>query len=252
MGEGESAEDAAPRHYLLARAHLALGNPNRALEEVHKALEKEEESGHKAYGTPLLQGQILLQLGRYPEAVAAFREVLARAGEGERAYALHELGVAALDHGAYLEAEEHLRALLQEEGYPYRAEALADLAEALYRQGRYAEAEDLAREAIREGALAAGELILGHIAYDLMNLEEALAHYRRAAEAAEEGSREWVGAQEMVVDTLAQLGYRFPEEIVARAEAVLPHVHPSDEWRGALLAYKERAEALLKGGRRPN
>ncbi|GGM97651.1 hypothetical protein GCM10007092_09190 [Thermus composti] len=252
VGEGESAEDAATRHYLLARAHLALGNPNRALEEVHKALEKEEESGHKAYGTPLLQGQILLQLGRYPEAVAAFREALARAGEGERAYALHELGVAALDHGAYLEAEEHLRALLQEEGYPYRAEALADLAEALYRQGRYAEAEDLAREAIREGALAAGELILGHIAYDLMNLEEALAHYRRAAEAAEEGSREWVGAQEMVVDTLAQLGYRFPEEIVARAEAVLPHVHPSDEWRGALLAYKERAEALLKGGRRPN
>ena len=246
------AEDAATRHYLLARAHLLLDNPNRALEAVREALKWEEESGHKAYGTPLLEGQILLRLGRYPEAMAAFQEALNRAEGAERAYVLHEMGVAALDQGAYLEAEEHLKALLREEGYAYRAQALADLAEALYRQGRYGEAEEVAREAMALGAEAAGELILGHIAYDLMHLEEALGHYRKAADLAEEGSREWVGAQEMVVDTLAQLGYRSPEEILARAEAVLPHVHPADEWHEALSAYRERAAALLREGRRPN
>ncbi|MGC8966744.1 MAG: tetratricopeptide repeat protein [Thermus sp.] len=251
VGE-EGPEDEATRHYLLARAHLLLGNPNRALEEARRALELEEEGGHKAYGTPMVAGQALLQLGRYEEAMAAYREALARAEEGERPYVLHEMGVAALDHGAYLEAEGYLRELLREEGYPYRAQALADLAEALYRQGRYAEAEEAAKEAMRQGAEASGELILGHIAYDLMHLEEALLHYRRAAERAEEGSREWVGAQEMVVDTLAQLGYRSPEEILARTEAVLPHVHPADEWHQALLAYRERAEALLREGRRPN
>jgi len=251
VGE-EGPEDEATRRYLLARAHLLLGNPNRALEEARKALEKEEESGHRAYGTPMVVGQALLQLGRYEEAMAAYREALARAEAAERPYVLHEMGVAALDHGAYLEAEGYLRELLREEGYPYRAQALADLAEALYRQGRYAEAEGAAREAMGLGAEASGELILGHIAYDLMHLEEALAHYRRAAERAEEGSREWVGAQEMVVDTLAQLGYRSPEEILARAEAVLPHVHPADEWHQALLAYRERAQALLREGRRPN
>ncbi|GAA5334278.1 tetratricopeptide repeat protein [Thermus hydrothermalis] len=252
VGEMEGAEDAATRHYLLARAHLLLENPNRALEEVQEALRKEEESGHKAYGTPLLMGQILQRLGRHEEAMAAFREALGRAQGEERPYVLHEMGVAALDQGAYLEAEEHLRALLEEEGYPYRAQALADLAEALYRQGRYQEAESVAKEAMAQGAEAAGELILGHVAYDLMHLEEALAHYRKAAELSEEGSREWVGAQEMVVDTLAQLGYRSPEEILARAEAVLPHVHPADEWYQALLAYRERAEAILRQGRRPN
>ncbi|GAB5601924.1 tetratricopeptide repeat protein [Thermus sp. FJN-A] len=251
VGE-EDPEDEATRRYLLARAHLLLDNPNRALEEVQEALRLEEESGHKAYGTPLLKGQILLRLGRYPEGMAAFREALSRAEGAERGYVLHEMAVAALDQGAYLEAEEHLQALLKEEGYPYRAQALADLAEALYRQGRYQEAEGVAREAMAQGAEAAGELILGHVAYDLMHLEEALAHYRKAAELAEEGSREWVGAQEMVVDTLAQLGYRSPEEILARAEAVLPHVHPADEWHQTLLAYRERAEALLRGGRRPN
>jgi tetratricopeptide (TPR) repeat protein len=251
VGE-EGAEDAATRHYLLARAHLLLDNPNRALEAVREALKWEEESGHKAYGTPLLEGQILLRLGRYPEAMAAFQEALNRAEGAERAYVLHEMGVAALDQGAYLEAEEYLKALLREEGYAYRAQALADLAEALYRQGRYGEAEEVAREAMGLGAEAAGELILGHIAYDLMHLEEALGHYRKAADLAEEGSREWVGAQEMVVDTLAQLGYRSPEEILARAEAVLPHVHPADEWHEALSAYRERAAALLREGRRPN
>jgi tetratricopeptide (TPR) repeat protein len=251
VGE-ESAEDAATRHYLLARAHLLLGNPNRALEEARRALEKEEESGHQAYGTPMVAGQALLQLGRYPEAMEAYREALRRAEAAERPYVLHEMAVAALDQAAYLEAEGYLRELLHGEGYPYRAQALADLAEALYRQGRYGEAEAMAREAMRLGAEASGELILGHIAYDLMHLEEALAHYRQAAEQAEEGSREWVGAQEMVVDTLAQLGYRSPEEILARTEAVLPYVHPADEWHQALLAYKERAEALLREGRRPN
>jgi len=251
VGE-ESAEDAATRHYLLARAHLLLGNPNRALEEARRALEKEEESGHQAYGTPMVAGQALLQLGRYPEAMEAYREALLRAEAAERPYVLHEMAVAALDQAAYLEAEGYLRELLHGEGYPYRAQVWADLAEALYRQGRYQEAEEAAKEAMALGAEASGELILGHIAYDLMHLEEALAHYRRAAERAEEGSREWVGAHEMVVDTLAQLGYRSPEEILARAEAVLPHVHPADEWHQALLAYKERAEALLREGRRPN
>lgn len=251
VGE-EDLEDEATRRYLLARAHLLLENPNRALEEVREALRLEEEGGRKAYGTPLLQGQILLRLGRYPEAMAAFEEALARAEGAERGYVLHEMGVAALDQGAYLEAEEYLQALLKEEGYPYRAQALADLAEALYRQGRYGEAAEVAQRAIGEGAEAAGELILGHVAYDLMHLEEALQHYRKAAELAEEGSREWVGAQEMVVDTLVQLGYRSPEEILARTEAVLPHVHPADEWHPALLAYRERAETLLREGRRPN
>lgn len=251
VGE-EGPEDGATRHYLLARAHLLLGNPSLALEAIGKALELEEESGHRAYGTALVQGQALLQLGRYPEAMESFQEALRRAEPGERPYVLHEMGVAALDQGAYLEAEEHLRVLLKEEGYPYRASARADLAEALYRQGRYQEAEEEAKRAMEEGALAQGALVLGHIAYDLMHLEEALEHYRQAAEAAEEGSRDWAAAQEMVVDTLAQLGYRHPEEMVARAEAVLPYLHPTDEWHVALSTYLERARALLQGGRRLN
>jgi tetratricopeptide (TPR) repeat protein len=118
VGEGEGAEDAATRHYLLARAHLLLGNPNRALEEARRALEEEEESGHKAYGTPLVAAQALSQLGRYQEAMEAYEEALRRAEAGERPYVLHEIGVAALDQGAYLEAEGYLREALREEAYP--------------------------------------------------------------------------------------------------------------------------------------
>ncbi len=252
IGE-EDPEDGATRAYLKARAQLLLGNPSLALEEAERALALEEAGGRPAYGTPMVKAQALLQLGRYGEAMAAYREALARAGPEERPYVLHEMAVAALDHGAYLEAEEHLRALLREEGYPYLAEAHADLAEALYRQGRYQEAEAWARKAQDLGAKAQGALILGHIAYDLLHLEEALEHYREAAELSERGSREWVGAQEMVVDTLAQLGYRAPEEMVARGEEVLPYLAPTDEWHAALMAYLERARDLVQKGRgRPN
>ncbi len=249
---GTGTEEEATWRYLLARAHLLLGNPNRALEEVREALRLEALLQAPAYGTPLLEGQILLQLGRYQEAMGSYEEALRRAGPGERGYVLHEMGVAALDHGQYLEAEARLRALLREEGYPYQAQARADLAEALYRQGLIPEAEALAQEAVALGAVAPGELVLGHIAYDRMGLEEALEHYRRAAEAAEEGGRDWSLAMEMAVEVLAQLGYRHPEEMVARIRAVLPYVPPSDEWHPALLAYLAEAEARLRGEKRPN
>lgn len=244
--ELEGPEDGATRHYLLARAHLFLGNPQQALAFVEEALRLEGEGGEAAYGTPLLKAQILLALSRKAEAKEAFREALAQAEGGERAQVLHEMGVAALDQGEYLEAEQALSELIRLElDYPHLAQAYGDLAEALYRQGRYQEAEAMAQEAIRLGAVSTGELILGHVAYDLMHLEEALERYRKAAEAAEEGSRDWVGAMEMAVDTLAQLGYRSPEEMVERARKVLPYLSPSDEWYAVLQGHLEQAQKLL-------
>lgn len=56
----------------------------------------------------------------------------------------------------------------------------------------------------------------------------------------------------MVVDTLAQLGFRHPNEIIARSEAVLPYLHPADEWHQALSSYLERARNLVDGNRTLN
>ncbi|MGQ9735222.1 MAG: tetratricopeptide repeat protein [Thermaceae bacterium] len=244
--ELEGPEDGVTRNYFLARAYFLLGHFQQALAFVEEALRLEGEEGHPAYETPLLKAQILLVLGREEEAREAFREALHRAEGEERAQVLREMGAAALDQGEYLEAEQALSELIRlEPDYPYLGQAYGDLAKALYHQGRYQEAEAMAKEAIRLGAVSAGELILGHVAYDLLNLEEALEHYHRAAEAAEEGSRDWVRAMEMVVDTLAQLGYRNPGEMVERAERVLPHLNPSDEWFPVLQAHLERARGLL-------
>jgi len=133
----------------------------------------------------------------------------------------------------------------------YLGEACGDLAETLYRQSRHDEARQAAEQAIALEALSAGHLILGHLAYDLLNLEEALEHYQIAAQEAPEGSRDWVSANEMVVDVLAQMGFARPQEIVARAEALMPFLADSDEWRDTLQGYVERARAML-GGRTLN
>ncbi len=250
--ELEDPEDAATRHYLEARGQLLLGNPSLALEAIQRALEKEREGAEPAHGTPLVHGQALMQLGQTQEAIEAFKEAVRRAENSDKSHALHELAVAYLEAGELAEAEATLRKVLRDPEYSYPGEAYGDLAETLYRLGRYEEAEKAAREAIRQGSLSAGHLILGNLAYDLLHLEEALEHYTIAVQEAPEGSRDWVTAQEMVVDTLAQLGFRHPDEIVSRSEAVLPYLHPSDEWHQTLSHYAQRARGLMGGKRRPN
>ncbi|MER3479683.1 MAG: Tfp pilus assembly protein PilF [Meiothermus sp.] len=247
----EDPEDAATRAYLEARAHLLLGNPNRALEAIAQALELEKQGAEPAHGTPLVQGQALMQLGQYEAAIQAFREAAARAEDTDRTYALHELGVASLEGGHVAEAETYLREVVRDPDYGYLGEAWGDLAETLYRQSRYDEARQAALQAIALEARPAGHLILGHLAYDLLNLEEALEHYEIAAQEAPEGSRDWVSANEMVVDVLAQMGFVRPQEIVARAEALMPLLAESDDWRDTLQGYIERARAML-GGRTLN
>lgn len=247
----EDPEDAATRYYLTARAQLLLGNPSLALEAIQRARLLEEAGAERAHGTPLVQGQALMQLGQYAEAMQAFHEAVERSEGTDRTYALHELGVAALDAGDLEQAESALRQVIRDPDYDYPGEALGDLAEVLYRQSRYSEAEEAARGALEEGALAAGHIILGHLAYDLLNFQEALKHYREAVAEAPEGSRDWITAQEMIVDTLAQLGYENPAEMLSRSHEVLPYLTEADEWHQTLTAYAERARGML-GGRTLN
>ncbi len=245
-------EQAASLHYLLARAELALGNPRRALSALEEAEQKEREAEDESYGVPLLKGQALMQTGAYADAEAAFRRALALAPPEERSFVAHELAVAALEAGDLAEAERLLKEVFADPDYAHRGAAAADLAELYYRLAELEASRLWAEEAIRLGEAASGELFLGHVAYDRMRLDEALAHYRRAAELAPEGSRDWLVAEQTITEILAQQGYPEPEEVLRRAEAALRYTPPSDDWASALRLYAERARALLAGGRTLN
>ncbi len=249
VGE-ESSEDLATRHYLLARVQLVLENPTLALEAIER-VEALEAGGtaESAHGTPLVKAQVLSSLGRYEDAKIAFLEALKQAEGSDHSHVLHEFGVAALDAGDFSESETCLRQLLRDPDYPHRGQALADLADVSYRQGRYADAERYALEATRFGAAEVGHLVLGNLAYDLMHLEEALDHYREAVVLTAPGSADWITAQEMATDTLAQMGYPDPREVLERIGLVLPYLSPADEWRVTLELYAQRARDLLKGSR---
>lgn len=250
--ELEDPEDAATRFYLIARAQLLKGNPSLALEAIQSALGLEQEGAEPAHGTPLVHGQALMQLGHAREAIEAFKEAVRRAEDSDKSYALHELSVAHLESGELAEAEQVLRELVRDDEYGHSGEAWGDLAETLYRLGKYDEARAAAKEATHQGAVSAGHLIMGNLAYDLLHLEEALEHYSKAAAEAPEGSRDWITAQEMTIDTLMQLGFRYPEEVISRSEAVLPYLHEADEWHQTLSNYAERAKGLIGGSRTLN
>ncbi len=247
-GDADEGLHLAAWHYLLAQAELALGDSGAALTAITEAGRLERRHGDPSSGVELVWGQVLVALTRFDEAMRHFEESLRLSNPTERAYALHEMGVAYLDQDRPLEARERLLETLAYPDYPYLPEVHADLAEAEYRLGRLQEAEASAQQALAQGATVPASLVLGSVALDYYHLDEALEHYQRVIEEAAPGSPEWVTAHQMAADVLAQQGFREPAIIHQHASLALEHTDRSDEWYATLSDYVERAERALHGG----
>lgn len=247
----EDPNDGATRYYLQARAHLLLDNPGLALLSIQKAMALEADGAEPSQGAPLVQGEALMQLGQFDRAVDAFRLAAERAEGSDQSYALHEMGTAALEAGQYVEAENALKKTVQDPDYIHHAAAWADLAEVLYRRNLPEAARQAAQHALEAGETTSSHVVLGHLAYDLMQYEEALEQYDLAVRSAEAGSRDWIAAQELWLEVMAQLGYRDPAAVLERVDLVLPYLTQHDEWRATLEQYADRARSQL-GGRTLN
>lgn len=232
-------------HTLQAQALLALGRAEEAALTLRRA--RALAAGTPLpYTTALVSGQVQMSLGDPEGALAHFRQALELAGDEDRPYALHELGVAHLDSDQEVEAREALQAVLAAPDYPYAPEALADLAEVEYRAGNFAGAQTLAQQALGQGAAVPANAVLGAVALEYYHLDEALEHYRQVVALAAEGSREWLTGQQMVADILSQQGLPDPAAAYAAAEAALEHTDPHDEWHPTLQDILGRAAAALR------
>ncbi len=241
----EHPSDAAARLQLEARAHLMLENPHLAREHAEQAMRIETSSGEHSFPTALVLAQTLAALEVWQEAIPTFQRAVQLAQAGDKGFALHELGLAQLDADQPDDARNSLKLALLESVYPHKAEIRADLAELEYRLGNFEIAEKEARTALEMGATVPASLMLANVAYEYYRLDEALEHYRRALEHSSEGNRDWVIAHQMTADTLVQLGWRNPEQILHHASLALPHLEPADEWAITLESYIERARQLI-------
>jgi tetratricopeptide (TPR) repeat protein len=232
-------------HYLRAQALLHLEQPEAAFEMIREAARLEQEHGDPSYGVALVRGQVLSHLGRPEEAIAAFEAALALADEGDRPYANHELGVVLLDLDRPLEARERLEAALNTPDYPYQPEVLADIAECDYRLGRMPEAQLAAEQALAQGAVVPASLVLGSVALDYFQLDDALEHYERVIREAAPDSRDWVTGHQMAADVMAQQGFPNPAAAVAHAQQALKHTPESDDWFVTLQDHLGKAQALM-------
>ncbi|AKH17111.1 tetratricopeptide repeat protein [Deinococcus soli (ex Cha et al. 2016)] len=255
------AEDAglnlATWHYLRAQALLNLGQPDAAHDMIREAARLETQHGDPSYGVALVRGQVLTHLGRQQDALNAFEDALKLATDADRPYANHELGVALLDLDRPVDAREKLEAVLADPEYPYQPEVLADIAECDYRLGRLQEAQLEAEQALAQGAVIPASLVLGSVALDYFQLDEALEHYDRVIREAAPESRDWVTAHQMAADVMAQQGFPDPAAAYAHAQQALAHTPDSDDWHVTLLEHLRKAEALLSqqggtGGRMLN
>ncbi|MGM9322598.1 tetratricopeptide repeat protein [Deinococcus aquaticus] len=237
-------------HYLRAQTLLNLGQPDTAHDMIREAARLEAQYGDPSYGVALVRGQVLTHLGQQEQAITAFETALALATETDRPYANHELGVALLDLDRPVEAREKLEAVLNEPEYPYLPEVLADVAECDYRLGRLQEAQLAAEQALAQGAVVPASLVLGSVALDYFQLDEALEHYQRVIREAAPDSRDWIAAHQMATDVMAQQGFPDPAAAYAHAQQALTQTPESDDWHGTLIEHMRRAEALMaeKGG----
>lgn len=232
-------------HYLRAQALLQMDLPEAAFEMIGEADRLERLHGTPGYVVALLRGQILSHLGQQEKAIAAFEAALQLAEEGDRPYANHELGVALLDMDRPVEARDRLEIALNEPNYPYQPEVLADIAECDYRLGRMPEAQLAAEQALAQGAVIPASLVLGSVALDYFQLDEALEHYERVVREAAPDSRDWIIGHQMAADVMAQQGFPNPAAAVAHAQQALAHTHESDDWHGTLQDLLTRAQTLL-------
>lgn len=240
----------AVRRYLEGRAHLALGNPNQALEWLLRARLQEEAAGEPSYGLYVALAQTYASLGQRKRAIEAYLQALELAAEGQRAVTLHEYAYTLFEDDQLLEARDNLWKVVQDERYPFRAEVYADLAEIEFRLGNFANADDLARRALDLGAVASACLCLGNLACEYYRFDEAVEWFEQAASASREGELDWLVAQEMLADTLVQRGFDQPGRVLKHAEAALRHLNPSEEWAITLRDYAARARDMLGGQQR--
>ena len=236
-------------HYLMSQAALNQDQHDAALENIQEADRLERLMGDPSYGVALVYGQVLVAQGRQQEALRHFDAALLMAQPEDRPYALHELGVAFLDLDRPLEARERLESAAGTPDYPFVPEVLADIAEAEYRLGRLPEAQATAELALAQGAVVPASLVLGSVEMDYYHLDEALEHYLRVAREAAPGTRDWVTAEQMVADIMAQQGFPDPTSAYMHAQQALEYTDPSDDWYGTLQDHLSRAETLMGTGK---
>jgi tetratricopeptide (TPR) repeat protein len=250
--QDDDALNLATWHYLRAQAMLNLGRPEAAQDAIREADRLEREHGDPSYGVALVRGQVLTHLGQTEAALTAFQDALTLAAPQDRPYANHELGVALLDLDRPVDAREKLEAALHERDYPFQPEVLADLAECDYRLGRLAEAQAGAEAAMAQGAVVPASLVLGSVALDYFQLDEALEHYERVIREAAPETRDWILAHQMAADIMAQQGFPNPSAAYAHAQQALALTPESDDWHATLQDYVTRTQALIgtQGGGR--
>ncbi len=251
LGEVDEAllrpEELTVHRYLLGRAHLELGNPNRALELLTEAHGLAGANADPSYSVAFATAQALTSLGRYREARDWFARALELAPAEHRAYTQHEAAYALIECDELHEAEALLSEVVSDPSYPHRGDALADLADVRLRYGDLEGAQVAAEQALELGASAAACLTLGNIAYEYYSLEEAVSWFEQAVGTSQPGDPYWVSAHQMLADVYAQMGDGHAARVLTHARAALEHTEPSSEWYLPLTQYVEEAREVLGG-----
>ncbi|UCF33544.1 MAG: tetratricopeptide repeat protein, partial [Phycisphaerales bacterium] len=150
----ETGEDVAAADDALLKLGLALqrqGSSDNALRQFDLLMERFPQSPHRLQAA-FEEGQILVALGRGPEAVRVFEQVLAEGPESRFApYALNHLASLEMHGKAFDQAADRFTSVIEQaEDEAVQAQARYQKGQALFAQQRYAEAEQALAEFLEQ------------------------------------------------------------------------------------------------------
>ncbi len=240
-----SKPEQARFHFIKGQLALKQGDAETAFNELLAAQSLEDYCSDtlKLY---LSLAQSCILIGKAKQGFIYFEKALKEAGEVS-SFVEHEYAFALMSEGNYLEAKALLENILRDSSYNMHPQVLSDLAEVNYHLGFLTEAENYAKEAMEQGEGLNSCFLLGQIARNYYQHNEAITYFEKALSETKQGDKNWLLAHTMIADTLAQQGFNEPRRIVLHAKKALELVPEHETWHSILQGYLGKATDMLRG-----
>ena len=243
--QGLSDDIKLRQRYLWALLQTRLGNVQLALNALLEAYTLAENGGYTVFEILLELGRTYLGLGDVKRANSSYEKARLAATAKQLSFITHEHAVMLSETGRYGEAHHLLKKVITDKHYSGRPLAMSDLAHVLFIQGNVAQAQAVAQHALKVEANAPACITLAEIALQSYDYAAARRWLEQALGLAKGGDSDWLSAQVLFAEVLAQQDYADSGRLIHHAEQALAHLPPDHEWVATLQAYLSNAKTRL-------
>lgn len=240
-----SESDLIRKRYLEGVTLRHLDKLEPAFVKMHEAFSLVSAKGVVPFEILLEMARLFADVGQLDNAFKTYKRLLNSDSHERHTAVVHEYAQLLKTHERFDEARANYKKVIEMTRYPQRYSACAELAHVEYQLAHLDQAKALALYALEHGETVQSCLCLGNVALERFELEEAEVYFEKAAAESSEGGLEWLTAELLLTQALAQHSSAEAEKVILHAEKALRYLHPTDEWVFTLETYIATAKDSL-------